>query len=82
MLQLHNYRKSSEMVVRGWYLTENDRRDILNSKKLGLGWFMHLIRLLWADMRFFPIFQGNFANFENSEKPIFLTFESENFFQK
>ncbi len=37
VIQLHNYIKSSEMVVRGWYMTYFDRRDILNSKKIGLG---------------------------------------------
>ncbi len=38
-VELHNNRKSSEMVARGWYMTHFDRRDFLNSKKIGLGEF-------------------------------------------
>ena len=33
MVELHNYIKSSEMVVRGWYMTHFDRKDLLRSKK-------------------------------------------------
>ena len=33
MAQLHQNTTSSEMVVRGWYTTHFDRRDLLNSKK-------------------------------------------------
>ena len=33
MAQLHKNTTSSKMVVRGWYMTNLDRRDILNSKK-------------------------------------------------
>ena len=33
-----------------------DRRDLLNSKKTGLGWFPQLARPLRADLRNFPIF--------------------------
>ena len=31
--QLHKNITSSKMVVRGWYMTHFDRRDLLNSKK-------------------------------------------------
>ena len=31
MPQLHKNTTSSEMVVRGWYMTHIDRRDLLNS---------------------------------------------------
>ncbi len=37
MVEFQNYIKSSEMVARGWYMTHFDRRDILKSKKFGLG---------------------------------------------
>ena len=51
---------SSKMVVWGWYMTHNDRRDPLNSKKLVWGGFPHLPGLLG------PIcdFLGFFGNFE------------------
>ncbi len=34
MVELHNCIKSSEMVIRGRYMTHFDRRDLLKSKKL------------------------------------------------
>ena len=44
MAKLQNYIKSSEMVVRGWYMTHFDRRDVLNTKKICLDEFPQLIR--------------------------------------
>ena len=38
VVQLHKSINSSRMVVRGWYMTHFDRRDLLHSKKLGVGW--------------------------------------------
>ena len=40
--KLHQNIISSEMVVRGWYMTHFDRRDPLNSKKLVWGGFHNL----------------------------------------
>ena len=37
MVEIHENRKSSEMVVRGWYMAHFDRRDLLKSKKLVWG---------------------------------------------
>ena len=34
MAQLHKNTISSKMVIRGWYMTYFDHRDLLNSKKL------------------------------------------------
>ena len=42
VIQLHNYIKSSEMVVRGWYMTHFDRRDVLNTEKICLDGFRNL----------------------------------------
>ena len=56
MVELHEYRNSSEMVVRGWYMTHFDRRDIPKSKKIGLGRFPQHIRPYWADLGIFTIF--------------------------
>ena len=42
MLQLRDHRTSSKMVVRGWYMTHFDRRDLLNSKKQVWGGFRNL----------------------------------------
>ena len=39
MVEFHENRKSSEMVVRGWYMTHFDRRDLQKSKKLFWGRF-------------------------------------------
>ena len=56
MVQLHKNITSSKMVVRGWYMSNFDHRDLLNSKKIGLGWFPQLVRPLRADLRFFSTF--------------------------
>ena len=79
--QLHNYRKSSIMVIRGWYLTHFDSRDLLKSKKNWFGWIPQLIRSPRADLRNFPIFPEFSQISTGSKKPIFLTFESEIFFK-
>ena len=42
MLELHDHITSSKMVVRGWYMTHFDRRDLLNSKKQVWGGFRNL----------------------------------------
>ena len=39
MFEFHENRKLSEMVVRGWYMTHFDRRDLQKSKKLFWGRF-------------------------------------------
>ena len=39
MVEFHKTGNSSEMVVRGWYMTHFDRRDLIHSKKTCLGWF-------------------------------------------
>ena len=82
MLELHKIRKLSEMVVRGWYMPHFNRRDLLNSKKTGLGWVPQLVRPPRADLRNFSIFSEISVWAADREKPIFLTFESEKKFQK
>ena len=47
MAKLQNYIKSSEMVVRGWYMTHFDRRDVLNTKKICLDGFRNLSDIQW-----------------------------------
>ena len=42
MLQLHQIRKSSKMIVRGWYIPHFERRDLLHSKKQVWGGFCNL----------------------------------------
>ena len=76
VVQLHNYIKSSEMVVRGWYMTHFDRRDILNSKKIGLGWYCNYSDSSVLILRNFSIFSEISSNFASRENPIFLTSES------
>ena len=82
LVQLHNNRKSSEMVVRGWYMTHFDRIDILNTKKLGLGGF----RILSVLQRSIRDFLGFFWEISivalNPQKSSASTFEFEIFFQK
>ena len=59
MDQLHKSRKSSEMVVRGWYRTHFDRRDFLKTKKISLGGFATFPTY----MCWFAIFHDFFGNF-------------------
>ena len=40
--QLHKNITSSKMIVRGWYMTHFDRRDLLNSKKQVWGGFHNI----------------------------------------
>ncbi len=82
VVQLHNYIKSSEMVVRGWYLTHFDRRDILNSKKIGLGWFCDFSGVTVLILRIFTIFLEISSWTAGEGKNIFPTFDSEILFQK
>ena len=60
MVEFQNYIKSSEMVVRGWYMTHFDRRDILKSKKFGLGRFRDFSGATVLILSIFTIFFGKF----------------------
>ena len=42
IVKFPKYIKSSEMVVRGWYMAHFHRRDFLKSKKIGLGGFRNM----------------------------------------
>ena len=55
MAQLHKNTTSSKMVARGWYMTHFDRRDLLNSKKLGWDGFHNLSDLHEPICVFFSI---------------------------
>ena len=78
VVQLHNNRKSSEMVVQGWYITHFDRRDILNTQKICLGGFRNLSDL----QRSIHEFLGNFDRGTESPKIECLNFGPRNFFSK
>ena len=82
MPQLHKIRKSSEMVVRGWYMTHFDRRDLLHSKKQVWGGFRNYSDLQKPICEKFSIFSEISVWAAGSRKPIFLTSESEIFFEK
>ena len=82
MAKLQNYIKSSEMVVRGWYMTHFDRRDILNSKKIGLGWYCNYSDSYVLILRIFSIFFGNFVLSRKSSKTDFSNFRLRNFSSK
>ena len=77
IVQLHGPITFSKMVVRGWYMPHFDRRDLLDSKKTGLGWFPQLARPPRADLRFFSIFSEISIWAAATQKVIFLTSESE-----
>ena len=82
MVELHNYIKSSEMVLWGRYMIHFDRRDLLKSKKISLGSIPQHIRTPRADSRIFAIFSEISPNFSCREKPIFLTSNSEKLVEK
>ena len=82
MPQLHKFRKSSEMVVRGWYMTHFDRRDLLQSKKQVWGGFRNLSDLPGPICEISRFFSEISVWEAGSRKPIFLTSEYENFFEK
>ena len=68
MAQLHKNTTSWEMVVRGWYMTHFDRRDLLNSKKLVWDGFHNLPDLpgpICDFSRFFRKFRGGPRILEN-----------------
>ena len=77
MPHLHRNITSSEMVVRGWYMTYFDRRYLTISKKIGLGWFPRLTRPPRTDSRFFRIFSRISSWATDPRKPISWTSESE-----
>ena len=81
MLQLHEHKTSSKMVVRGWYMTHFNRRDLLNSKKQVWGGFRNLPGLCGQICEFSRFF-GNFNLDRCSSKTDFLTSESEKNVQK
>ena len=70
------------MVVRGWYMTHFDRTDLLHSKKQVWGGFRNYSDLQKPIYEKFSIFSEFSVWAAGSRKPIFLTSESENFFQK
>ena len=82
VVQLHKSINSSRMVVRGWYMTHFDRRDLLHSKKNRFRVVLHLVRLIWGDLGIFSIFPEISSNFTRPEKQIFPTFIFEIFLQK
>ena len=82
MVEFQNYIKSSEMVVRGWYMTHFDRRDILNYKKIGLGWYCNYSDSYVLILRIFSIFYGNFVLSRKSSKTDFSNFRLRIFFSK
>ena len=56
MHQLQKIRKSSELVIRGWYMTHFDRRDLLHSKKQVWGGYRNYSDLLKPICEFSMIF--------------------------
>ena len=77
MARLHKYRKSSEMVVRGWYMTHFDRRNVLNSEKLGFGRFRTFSDHQRSIFDFSMFFPRILPNFKCPEKPVFSWSESQ-----
>ena len=75
--QLHKNTTSSEMVVRGWYMTHIDRRDLLNSKKLIWDGFPNLPGIPGPICDFSRFFWGFRAAPQILEKPSSWTSESE-----
>ena len=81
VVQLHKSINSSRMVVRGWYMTHFDRRDLLHSKKLGVGWLRTLSDCHGPICEFSRFFR-NFTRFHMSWKTDFFNFRPRNFFSK
>ena len=77
MGQLHKNTTSSEMVVRGWYTTHFDRRDLLNSEKNVWGGFPNLRGLHGPIRDFSRFFRGFRPRPQIIEKPSSWTSESE-----
>ena len=82
MTQLHKYKKSSEMVVRGWYMAQIDRTGLLKSKKIGLGWYCNYSDSSVLILRNFSIFFLNFVLSRKSSKNDFSNFRLRNFSSK
>ena len=80
--QFHKHRKSSEMVVRGWYMTHFDRRDLLQSKKQVWGGFRNLSDLPNPIREFSQFFWEISTEAQEPKTPSAPTFESDIFFQK
>ena len=78
ILQLRDHITSSKMVVRGWYMTHFDRRDLLNSKKIGFRNMPGLYVPICEIFRFFWNFRPGRLIRENE----FLKLPSPNFFFK
>ena len=74
--------KSWIMVVRGRYMTHFDRRDLLKSKKTGLGGFRNLSDLQRSIHQFLRFFREISDITRNLKKSSASTFEFEIFFQK
>ena len=70
------------MVVRGWYMTHFDRRDLLQSKKQVWGGFRNLSGLPSPIRDFFRFFREISTEAHKPKNPSAPTFESENYFQK
>ena len=78
MVELHKSRKSSKMIVYGWYMTHFDRRDILKSKKLGLGWFWNFFDFPGPIYEFSRFFR-KFLQISNVLKTRFLLLSTTKF---
>ena len=77
MIQLHQNITSSEMVVRGWYMTRFDHRDLLNSEKKVWDGFHNLPALTGPICDFSRFSRGFRARRLILEKPSSWTSESE-----
>ena len=77
MHQLHKNTTSSKMVVRGWYMTHFDHRDLLNSEKKVWDGFHNLPALPGPICDFSRFFRGFRAVRLILEKPSSWTSESE-----
>ena len=56
------------MVVRGWYMAHFDRRDFLNTKKIGLGGFRNLPDLPRSIREILGFFREIFVVTQNPQK--------------
>ena len=82
MAKLQNYIKSSEMVVRGWYMIHFDRRDVLNTKKICLDGFRNLSDIQWPIRDFLWFFHKFRIERLMWGKKYFSNFRLRNFFSK
>ena len=77
MAQLHKNTTSSKMVVRGWYMTYFDRRNLLNSEKKVWDGFHNYPALPGPICDFSRFLRGFRARAQILEKPSSWTSESE-----